>query len=159
MVCHRPHAYFQQRPALIQPTMSSILQTQAEHSETFEWSPETPLFFTPALFCDHFRPRGGNFDSSRAETNRRGHSFVLSDRNTFNGRVRWVRRRELEEGKAIRHLCEKENRVNCKGLLVGHGFITTNIFRFSLCCPVLSVYNVWVEKIASFLMTNLIASQ
>ncbi len=62
-----------------------------------------------------------------------------------------MRRRELEEGKAIRHLCEKENRVNCKGLLVGHAFITTNIFRFSLCCPVLSVYNVWVEKIASFL--------
>ncbi len=48
LVCHRPHVYFQQWAALIQPTMSSILQTRAEHTETFEWSPETPLFFHPS---------------------------------------------------------------------------------------------------------------
>jgi len=38
-------------------------------------------------------------------------------------------------------------------------FITTNLFRFDRCCPVMSVCSVWAEKIASFFMTNLIASQ
>lgn len=80
------------------------------------------VFSPQRCFCDHFRPRGGNFDSSRARSNRRGHSFVLSEWNTFSGRVCWVRLREVEEGKAIGHLCERENRVNCKGLWVGHGF-------------------------------------
>ncbi len=126
-----------------------IYKTNSSSTDEDQYNCERNTFkhFSHFMHICHIR-RGGNFDSSRAGINRRGHSFVVSDRNTFNGRVRWVRRRELEEGKAIRHLCEKENRVNCKGLLVGHAFIVTNIFSFSLCCPVLSVYNVWVEKIA-----------
>lgn len=52
---------------------------------------------------------------------------------------------------AIKVKCERENRVRCKGFTGEHDFITANIFCFSHSCPLISVYHICSEKIASFL--------